>query len=1101
VGERKLLLDEKSRLCEALLQIRDVQEQNHRNTYVAELARHLGRPLSIDRDQDPRHDLLAVISACEPHPGALRAFVTILRAYKGGSTEILQVERVMDEIEYELIDSGSRDALVHLLLGVRTQLLAANARELLKTAADSAADLRDATVVVRRLEVMPAVDGEAPLLLTFVDQIAHRAEGVLRRSLHEWIDGAGTTLGLSQQQIRDLCTTTRQVSDQGRSVEPEAGPGEVAGNSDNPREANPSDPNPSQAGEDEVVRTSSAPPNAGPATSRDRTDSPRLIRGGLPIRNPDFTGRQGLLAQLRAALESKYTASVLPQTLHGLGGVGKTQLAVEYVFRYDKDYDLIWWIPSEDLSQVLSSLADLGERLGVRTSEDLKQTAGKVLNELSTTSLRWLLVFDNAEQLEEIRPLVPRSGGYVIVTSRNQEWARESDAIEVDVFERKESIDLVQRRGQGISAGDADRLAEKLGDLPLALDQAASWQATTGMPVREYLELFDHHVQELMEEGKPTAYPTTVAALVRVAFERIRAEAPVVAQLLELFAYLGAEPISVGLLHSGRTAQISEPLRQALGEPIDLRKTIRQLRRYGLAKVAPDQRIQVHRLVQLVLREGLDDQLREQSRVNVHSLLAAANPGEPDDPNTWPGHAEIGPHVLPSGIIEADSVQARRVALDQIRYLYVIGDYEGGRRLGERVVSAWRAASGKALGPDGELTLIATRHLANALRSLGEHDQARRLDEDTHDRLRRSPLFGEQHDHTLATAMSLGADLRLSGEYRQALALDQDNLERHRSAFDDEDPLTLRARSNLAVSMRMVGDFRGALEIDEDLVRKWQDVVGENDPRPLFCITNAARDQYGLGRYAEALEMQRRTLPVYRDLIGERHNNVLMAARTVAIALRKTGEYEKARGQARDNYLDYHDRFGPDHEHTLVATMSYANSLRAVGQLHEARGLATDAVDRYCRAFGMRHPLTLAAMTNRAIILRALGELKEARELDEVTLATMREVLGHEHPHTLCAATNLSNDLVLHHDLAGARALSEATLAVSRRVRGDDHPYTLACALNTGFDRQATGDAGDESLLNRTLATLDAVLGPDHPERIDAGRWKRAECDIEPPPS
>jgi tetratricopeptide (TPR) repeat protein len=840
-----------------------------------------------------------------------------------------------------------------------------------------------------------------------------------------------------------------------------------------------------------------------PPTRPQDIDDQHQIRGTIPIRNPDFTGREDLLFQLRTALETSSKAAVLPRALHGLGGVGKTQLALEYVYRYSHEYDLIWWVPAEQLSLALSSLVALCEALGLPVNADQKQTAETVVRHLNVSRLRWLLVFDNADEPADIVPLVPSTGGHVIITSRNQDWANASDPIEVNVFTRPESVALLRRRSAAIADADADRLAATLGDLPLALDQARYWCAATGMTVSEYLSLFEGHVRELLSEGKPPWYPTTIAAFVSLAVERLREARPEVAQLLELFAFLGAEPISVGMLSRAREAALSEPLRPVLRESIPLNRAVRDLRRYGLAKVDPDQRIQVHRLVQMVLREELDEGRTKQSLENVQRIFAAANPAQPEYVSRYGVvYREIGPHVLAADLVNSDVYGARQVVLDQIRFLYVTGDYEGSRRLGETAVAAWSAATGARVGPDGELTLIATRHLANALRDLGEKERARELDADVYERLEQSAEFGPEHEHTLATAMSVAVDLRVAGKYREALKIDELSVERHTTVFGVEDELTLRARSNSAVNLRMLGDFAGALAIDEELVQERLATVGEEDPRYMFCVMNRALDLNGRGRYAEALDSLRRIYPRYRATLGPRHNFVLVAARALGVSLRKTGRHAEAVAWSRENYYERDARFGPDHEHTLASAMSHANALRTSGELGVARSLAAESVERYGRVFGERHPLTLVATVNLAIILRALAETREARRLDEATAEGMRTALGAEHGYTLCVINNLANDLVLAHDLDGARQLSVSTLETSRRVRGERHPYTLACATNTALDMLVAGDEAEgQALLDSTVGAFADVLGPDHPETIDARRFKRAECDIEPPPT
>jgi hypothetical protein len=158
---------------------------------------------------------------------------------------------------------------------------------------------------------------------------------------------------------------------------------------------------------------------------------------------------------------------------------------------------------------------------------------------------------------------------------------------------------------------------------------------------------------------------------------------------------------------------------------------------------------------------------RRQCRANARGVLAAANPGKPDDPRTWALHAEIGPHILPADMIGFGTHDARRVVLDQIRYLFRRGDYAGSHDLAEEAVGRWSLAPADGgLGPDHEHTLLANRHLANALRLLGHYKRARAIDGDTLHRLRHNPAFGENHRHTIAIGLGLGVDLRLAGSRR-----------------------------------------------------------------------------------------------------------------------------------------------------------------------------------------------------------------------------------------------------------------------------------------------------------------------------------------------
>jgi tetratricopeptide (TPR) repeat protein len=988
--------------------------------------------------------------------------------------------------------------LARLLVDVPAARLAAVAQDVFKFLPLPAPfPWENSTAVVTQIESLPVRPAGIPPLLAYAARLAHEVDDLRSLEINRWVDSAGRSAGLSEGSLRDLYVESRPA----QADEPRTRPhpdriAEGAKGYNTPPDAE-------YTSSEEKILTSQSVATDLPSALLERSDALR-IWGGIPIRNPDFTGRESLLLTLQRSLEARSKASVLPHALHGFGGVGKTQLAVEYAYRFADRYDLVWWIPAEQQSLVLQSLVDLGRQLGIPVTEEFTQASSLVIDALSSTRLRWLLVYDNANEPDDLAQLIPSSGGDVILTSRNQTWSNVWDAIEVNIFERPESVELIRKRGTGITFEDADSLAEKLGDLPLALDQAASWQAATGMPVRQYLELFDQHVQELLSEGKPASYPMTIAALVKLAFERLQSDALAVAQLLEMFAIFGAEPISVDLLWRGRNANISAPLGPALRDPIPLGRIVRNLRRYGLAKVDANNRIQVHRLFQLVLRDELSPEQAKQSRNNVHRLFGSANPGGPDSVPNYPAHAEMGPHVMPAGLITAEFEDARRVVLDQIRYLWVIGDNEGSRRLGEAAVQAWSKPSDQPdIGPDGELTLLASRHLANALLSLGINERARTLAESTLERLRNSSQFGPDHEHTLWTATGVAASLRLAGEFGQALALDQDTVRRTERVFGNEDPVTLRNRGNLAVNLRMLSDFTGAYEIDNGIVNIWGETVTGQDRRLLFAQANLARDLYGLGRYADALDLQQRILPTYRQVMpNSKHPEVLWAARTLAIALRKTGRYAEALREARENYRDCSARYGPDHEHSLAATMTYANTLRVSGDLGEARGLAIDGVARYRRNFGEKHPLSLTAAINLAVILRSLGDLQGARQLDETTHSMMVATLGAEHGYTLCAASGLANDLALAHELTEAQRLSAETLAASRRSRGQGHPYTLLCAVNAGFDLLAVGDTeSGRTDLKSAVDALSDLLGPEHPETLDARRGRRAECDIEPPPT
>ncbi len=253
-----------------------------------------------------------------------------------------------------------------------------------------------------------------------------------------------------------------------------------------------------------------------------------VIWGNVPQRNRNFTGREDILAELRLrqdqATDRRVTVVVpsdpLPRALQGLGGVGKTAVAIEYAHRHQADYELVWWIQSDQLPLIRSSLAALAERLGLEAARasGIEAAAMAVLDALRRGEpfSRWLLVFDNADEPDELVNIIPQGPGDVLITSRNNRWQSVFDTVQLNVFTRAESkAFLIKRAPKGLSESDAERLAEKLGDLPLALEQAGAVPAEGGMSVDEYLRLVDEHVTQIMASARTRYRATCSGAVLR----------------------------------------------------------------------------------------------------------------------------------------------------------------------------------------------------------------------------------------------------------------------------------------------------------------------------------------------------------------------------------------------------------------------------------------------------------------------------------------------------------------------------------------------------------------------------------------------------------
>lgn len=318
-------------------------------------------------------------------------------------------------------------------------------------------------------------------------------------------------------------------------------------------------------------------------------------------RNRNFTGRKSQLDKLRKTLISGKPATLI-QTLHGLGGVGKTQIAIEYTYRYRDDYDLVWWLNCEETVKLTHDYIKLIERLNLpaRVVDDPKVKIEAVKRWLETTN-RWLLIFDNVSEPIDIQVFLPSVNiGHILITSRNPSWRGISTPFNVDTMPRKESIQfLIKRTGQKNKAGAA-KVAEALGDLPLALEQAGALIERSGMSYEEYLSHFQNRRSELWaEEQTPLNYRATVTTTWDLNIEQAQQESPASTDLLYMCAYLHPDNIPLWLFEKP-----SDSLPVSLADTIECRKAMMALRHYSLIELT-DTSLSVHRLVQAVVQDRI----------------------------------------------------------------------------------------------------------------------------------------------------------------------------------------------------------------------------------------------------------------------------------------------------------------------------------------------------------------------------------------------------------------------------------------------------------------------------------------------------------------
>ncbi|MER7889760.1 FxSxx-COOH system tetratricopeptide repeat protein [Micromonospora sp. NPDC094482] len=849
-----------------------------------------------------------------------------------------------------------------------------------------------------------------------------------------------------------------------------------------------------------------------PATARARllevAGAPVVAGGGRPVgrfpvvfppvwnvrqHGTPFVGRSGQLEALRDRLTASPDAGM--QVIHGLGGVGKTQLAAEYALRFARDYDLVWWIPADSEERIRGGLADLAEAMGLGVGGG-GEAVRRVLDALRRggADRRWLIVLDNADEpTRATRALIPQGPGHVLLTTRDQSWSEHATATELTVFDRAESVQLLRDRVRGLTDDEATQVAEKLGDLPLAVEQGAAYLRATALPVEQYLASLDTPGLLRILEGRQSAgYSKALAATWLVTLGQLRQEKPAAARLLELCSFYAPEPIPVAMLTGERFAAFMAPFDPTLTDPILQGLVTGELGRYGLAQVdAENNTVRIHRLVQLVIQDQLDDP--EDARLQAQLLLAAASPRDPDKPANWQRYAELWPHVRPSGLHASTADEARQLVADTVRYLYRRGDYETSRALAEDALAHWRDTD-----EDDPTTLRMRFHLANVLRAQSHFDLAYAIDQDVYERQRR--IFGEDHLYTLMTARSLGADLRAQGRYHDAEARDRLTLELSIRSFGEDSGRTLTAENNLAVSLRLVGDFRGAVQLDQHIHERRRDRFGEEDPSTLASASNYGRGLRDTGELWRSHSVLHRTYATQQKVIGPDHPETLRTAKDLALTLRQLGRFADAHRLIERTVVRYQRTLGGDHADTLSAEMALATTWSAVGDNQTAVRMARRLRDGYNEVLGETHAITLACLNNLAVLLRKQGDHLQARELAERVRDELLASLGERHPHTLLATLNLANDLFALGDRESALLLDTTAYVELTRALGADHPDTLSASVNLALSRLASeseADAG-RALYDDAYGQLVQAFGGDNPRVVQARQRERSNAYIEP---
>jgi tetratricopeptide (TPR) repeat protein len=602
----------------------------------------------------------------------------------------------------------------------------------------------------------------------------------------------------------------------------------------------------------------------------------------VPARNLNFTGRVESLDRMRKAMISGRTVTV--HSLRGMGGVGKTQLAIEYAHRFASDFEIVWWIPAEQPALIPDHLTELGIALGLDVDPS---SIAQVLNALRGRQ-RWLLFFDNAEDPVTLRPYLPSGQGQVVITTRRSGFGALGAVLNLDLLDRAESTALLRRRVPGASDEQVDSLAELLGDLPLAIEQAAAYVESTGMSVDDYMRLFHERAADMIGRGLVIDREETLTTLWDLSLAALSEQSPAAVQLLNLLTWMAPEPVPLDLF-TNHPEELPSPLAEAVQDQLTWQDTVGALVSWFFVQRTSNEVTIVHRLLQQSLRAR---DHHSSSTSEAQNLLVADLPIHDvhGTPQNWPRWRILLRHVLAVVDVVQNPTNETSLLCDRAGlYLRTTGRSMEALPLHERALSIAETTD----GPYDPKVAARLNNLALALNSLGRADEAllhlkRALSI-------RESFHGQDAPETAVILTNLAGVICGQGHYADALPMAERALAIDETVHESSSPRLITRLNVVGLALSGLARLDDALPFLQRALAITEATYGPDHPYFATTLANLAAAFRDLGNLDEALSLFERTLAIDDAAYGSKHPEVAIDLRNLSDLLERMGRVDEAR--------------------------------------------------------------------------------------------------------------------------------------------------------------------------------------------------------------
>ncbi len=793
-------------------------------------------------------------------------------------------------------------------------------------------------------------------------------------------------------------------------------------------------------------------------TLRSQSASPDVFSGiwNVPYaRNLCFTGRESVLEQLHYKLtkggtndatSTSIAALTQPQAINGLGGIGKTQIAIEYAYRHRNLYPFTFWVNGTTEETLISSFVSIANFLPSfpeKDASDPKKVVGSVKRWLEQSDDRWLLILDNADDILLVRDFLPKNGkGNIVLTTRAYAVGSIAESIEVEKMGWLEGTHLLLRRAnrfEGSSDEDvneAGNIVIALDYLPLALDQAGAYIEETGCSLSHYLLLYQSHSKELLARRgiQSSDYPHAVATTWSLSFQKVEQANPAAAELLRLCAFLAPDAIPEEIINRGASA-LPPTLRRIAKEPIRLNDAIAALLSYSLIRRNPNHTLTVHRLVQAVLKHEMSKNSR---RRWVERTIRAVRLVFPTvDYDNWSVCLLYLPHAQSCSMLIEEwhiaTPDAAQLLKEAGEYLRQATQFELAESLLLRALTIYEQIS----SPNDPYTADILDRVATLYYDLGLYEKAEPLF------LRaltiREQMLGPMHHDTATTVDNLALLYQYQGFYEKA------------------EPLFLRG-----------------LMIREQ-------VLGPDHLDTASSLNDLAQLYYEQGFYEKAEPLYQRGLAIREQILGPDHPDTASSLNDLALVYSDQGFYEKAEPLFLRGLTISERVFGPDHPETATSLCNLALLYKDQGLYEKAEPLFLRDLSISERVLGPNHRDTATSLYSLALLYKDQGLYEKAEPLFLRALAIRENVLGSDHLDTADALKDLASlycDLLLYEK---AEPLFLRSLSIHEQLLGSDHPWTITIYDNLAALYHNQGLHEKAKLFIKKRNKKHNKNGPRHP--------------------